>query len=84
MKRTLFRFNKGLLLVLIISVLGSVNSYGQCSPDVTDPVTVILPDLTGECIVVATSPTTTDFCDGTITGTTSDPLIYTNEGTYTI
>lgn len=65
-------------------VLGSLNSFGQCSPDVTDPVAVILPDLTGECVVVATPPTTTDFCDGTITGTTSDPLIYTNEGTYTI
>lgn len=65
-------------------VLGSFNSYGQCSPDVTDPVSIIIPDLTGECVVVVTPPTTTDFCDGTVTGTTLDPLVYTSEGLYTI
>lgn len=65
-------------------VLGSVNSYGQCAPDVTDPVSIILPSLSGECIVVVTAPTTTDFCDGTVTGTTLDPMLYTSEGFYTI
>lgn len=65
-------------------VLGSLNSFGQCSPDVTDPVATIIPDATGECIVVVPAPTTTDFCDGTITGTTLDPVLYTSEGLYTI
>ncbi len=81
---TFFSIKKGFLLTMLSIVFGSVHSFGQCSPDVTDPVMVILPDLLGECEVVVTAPTTTDFCDGTITGTTSDPLLYTAEGTYTI
>ncbi len=52
--------------------------------DVTAPVTPTLTDLTGECSVTATAPTTTDACAGTITGTTSDPTEYTEQGTYTI
>ena len=52
--------------------------------DVTDPVTPTLSDLTGECSVTATDPTTTDACAGTITGTTTDPLTYSAQGSYTI
>jgi len=52
--------------------------------DVTDPVTPVLPDLTDECSVTAVAPTTTDNCAGTITGTTTDPLTYSTEGTYVI
>ena len=33
---------------------------------------------------VATAPTATDACAGTITGTTSDPLTYSTQGTFTI
>ncbi|WP_242131768.1 LamG-like jellyroll fold domain-containing protein [Aestuariivivens marinum] len=52
--------------------------------DVTDPVTPSLADVTGECSATATAPTTTDACAGTITGTTSDPLTYNSQGTFTI
>ncbi|MEA3463031.1 MAG: MBG domain-containing protein, partial [Bacteroidota bacterium] len=52
--------------------------------DVTDPVTPTLSDLTGACSVTAVAPTTTDACAGTITGTTTDPLTYSTEGTYVI
>jgi len=52
--------------------------------DVTDPVTPILPDLTGDCSVSATAPTTTDACAGVISGSTTDPLIYSFDGTYVI
>ena len=52
--------------------------------DVTAPVVPTLATLTGQCSVTATAPTTTDNCAGTITGTTSNPLTYTAEGTYTI
>jgi PKD repeat protein len=52
--------------------------------DVTAPVTPVLADATGECAVTVTAPTTTDNCAGTITGTTSDPLDYTAQGTYQI
>ncbi|WP_299339545.1 hypothetical protein, partial [uncultured Psychroserpens sp.] len=52
--------------------------------DITDPVIPTLSDVTGECSATATAPTTTDNCSGTLTGTTSDPLTYNTQGTYTI
>jgi hypothetical protein len=55
--------------------------------DVTAPVPDVseLPDLSGECSVEVTdTPTATDDCAGVITATTSDPLMYDSEGTYTI
>lgn len=52
--------------------------------DLTDPEIPDLPDLTGECSVTATVPTTTDACAGTITGTTTDPLTYSSQGSFVI
>ncbi len=52
--------------------------------DTTDPVTPTLSDVTGQCTATATAPTTTDACSGTITGTTSDALTYSTQGTHTI
>ncbi|MDF1573548.1 MAG: HYR domain-containing protein, partial [Bacteroidales bacterium] len=55
--------------------------------DVTAPVPDVatLPTVTGECsATIATAPTATDACAGTITGTTSDALTYTTQGTYTV
>ncbi|MBD1398871.1 HYR domain-containing protein [Pontibacter sp. JH31] len=43
-----------------------------------------LPKATGECVVTLTAPTATDNTAGTITGTTSAPLEYRQQGTYTI
>ena len=43
-----------------------------------------LADVTGECSATAVAPTTTDACAGVITGTTSDPLSYTTQGTHVI
>jgi hypothetical protein len=44
-----------------------------------------LPTLTGECSVTdITAPTATDNCEGTITGTTTDPTSYTEQGYFTI
>lgn len=51
-------------------------------PDVTN-----LPVITNYCAVLSADiviPTATDNCEGTITGTTTDPLNYTTAGTYTI
>lgn len=49
-------------------------------PDVPE-----LPTVTGECFAEITSiPTATDNCAGTIQGTTTDFLIYGNQGTYTV
>ena len=43
-----------------------------------------LPTLTGECKVTILAPKATDNCAGIITGTTSDSLEYTEQGTYTV
>jgi hypothetical protein len=52
--------------------------------DVTDPVTPVLADLSDECSLTAVEPTTTDNCAGTLTGTTTDPLTYEEQGSYVI
>ncbi|MFG6687931.1 BspA family leucine-rich repeat surface protein [Mariniflexile sp. HNIBRBA6329] len=52
--------------------------------DNTPPATPVLATLVGETSVTAVTPTTTDACSGTITGTTSDPTVYTEQGVYTI
>lgn len=45
----------------------------------------VLPVLTGMCeVIVSQAPSATDLCSGPITGTTTDPLIYTSAGYYTI
>ena len=48
------------------------------------PVTPTLPTITAACSATAPVATTTDNCAGTISGTTSDPLTYNTQGTYTI
>ena len=55
--------------------------------DVTDPVPDVtaLAAVTGECsATIQSAPTATDNCAGSLTGTTSDPLTYTTQGTYTV
>jgi len=55
--------------------------------DITPPVPV-LPDLqavTGECSAnIASAPTATDNCTGQVTGNTTDPLTYEEQGDYTV
>jgi uncharacterized repeat protein (TIGR03803 family) len=49
------------------------------------PQLTVLPDLTGECAVKITQvPQAGDYCGETITATTTDPLEYTAQGTYTV
>ncbi len=52
--------------------------------DVTVPEIPTLADVIGECSASAVAPTTTDACAGDITGTTSDPLTYSTQGSYII
>lgn len=61
----------------------------DCDPltsdlDNIDPDVPILADSTAECTVTLTAPTTTDNCAGTITGTTTDPLTYSNQGNFIV
>ncbi|MEZ4931803.1 MAG: HYR domain-containing protein [Saprospiraceae bacterium] len=48
------------------------------------PDIAMLPNVTGECSAMAVAPTATDNCAGTVTGTTTDPLTYNTQGTFTI
>ena len=43
-----------------------------------------LPDITAQCAITISAPTATDNCSSTIVATTSDPLSYNLQGTYTI
>ncbi|MEO1260123.1 MAG: HYR domain-containing protein [Bacteroidota bacterium] len=54
--------------------------------DMTAPVAdvAMLPDVTGECTATVTAPTATDNCTGAVMGTTTDPLTYTTQGTFTV
>jgi|GEM_PF-6336656 len=55
--------------------------------DITKPVPNVasLPDVTGECsATIPSAPKATDNCAGTITGTTSDPLTYSSQGTFVV
>ena len=52
--------------------------------DVTNPVIPTLADLAGDCSMTIVAPTTTDNCAGTITGTTTDPVTFTADGTYVV
>ncbi|WP_338792665.1 choice-of-anchor D domain-containing protein [Bernardetia sp. MNP-M8] len=49
--------------------------------DVTAPVVPTLADVTAECSVTPTAPTTTDNCAGTVTGTTGTVFPITAQGT---
>ncbi|MDW8851691.1 gliding motility-associated C-terminal domain-containing protein [Flavobacterium sp. MMLR14_040] len=49
--------------------------------DLTPPATPVLSNVTGECSVTPTTPTTTDICGGTITGTTLTTFPITTQGT---
>ena len=57
--------------------------------DAPSPSLASLPDITGECdAAITVVPTAVDDCDDAasalITGTTTDPLTYTAQGTYTV
>jgi hypothetical protein len=58
----------------------TVNDTTPPAPDLA-----ILPDVTGQCsATVGAAPTATDYCRGSVTGTTTDPLTYTSQGTFIV
>ena len=56
----------------------AVNARTEARP------TVSLPTITGECSATLLPPSAPDNCGGTVAGTTTDPLTYTAQGTYTV
>jgi len=72
-----------------LTVTDDSGNTASCDAVVTvsddmDPETPQLADVTGECSATAVAPTTTDNCAGTVTGTTSDALTYSTQGTFHI
>jgi hypothetical protein len=69
---------------------GNGNTVSQQQTVIVDDTTAPVPDVaeladaTGECEVTVSAPTASDNCEGTITATTTDPVSYTERGTYTI
>lgn len=52
--------------------------------DTTSPLVPALADVTGECSVTLSAPSTTDNCAGVVTGTTSTVFPITTQGTTTV
>ncbi|UZH55706.1 HYR domain-containing protein [Salinimicrobium tongyeongense] len=52
--------------------------------DTTAPEAISLQDVTAQCAADVEAPVTTDNCDGELTATTTDPVSYTEQGTYSI
>ncbi|MBX7240096.1 MAG: T9SS type A sorting domain-containing protein [Bacteroidia bacterium] len=52
--------------------------------DNTAPVSPSIAAATGQCSLTLSPPTTTDNCAGAITGTTTSPLTYNSQGTYSV
>ncbi len=48
------------------------------------PVLASLPTVNGQCSASVTAPTATDDCSGLLTATTTDPIAYNAQGTYTV
>ncbi|HEX9160223.1 MAG TPA: PKD domain-containing protein [Thermoanaerobaculia bacterium] len=81
---------------LVITRTWTVSDAAGNSASATQTITVIdttapvpdassLPDVVGQCsATVTTTPVASDSCAGPIRGTTTDPLTYTAQGTYTI
>mgnify|MGYP002621129711 CR=1 FL=1 len=52
--------------------------------DTTEPVPPVLSPIVENCRVTVPTPIAMDACTGIVTGTTSDPVVYTQSGTYTV
>ncbi|MFM2208196.1 MAG: hypothetical protein RL213_2171, partial [Bacteroidota bacterium] len=81
-------FSKGTTSVTW-TVLDASGNTATCSFDVTvnDNEAPIVPDLLAiveECSAALVAPTTTDNCAGTVTGTTTDPVVYSAQGSYSV
>ena len=62
----------------------STCSFTVTVNDTLAPVVPVLATVSDACYLTVTAPTTTDNCAGTVTGTTTAPLTYNAQGTYSI
>lgn len=83
-------FHSGLYTCAITGTSGGCDNNLTVNVVIGDSVAPIptitnLPIITGDCnTVISTIPTAIDNCSGTINGTTTNPLSYTNPGNYSI
>ncbi|RYZ22533.1 MAG: HYR domain-containing protein [Chitinophagaceae bacterium] len=75
--------------LVTLSVRDSYGNISTCTATVTvvdnlAPVVPSLPVVNAQCRISLTAPTTTDNCAGTVTGTTEDPMTYTQQGTFIV
>jgi gliding motility-associated-like protein len=63
----------------------SINVFQNIIRNTTaEPIVPVLADIVANCEVTVPIPSATDSCGNTIVGTTTDPLVYTQQGTYTV
>ncbi|WP_366187132.1 HYR domain-containing protein [Flavobacterium ovatum] len=83
-----YTFNKGITLITYTVIDNSGNiTTGTKTITVIDNQKPNVPTLTSinaQCSITVPPPTTPDNCDGTITATTSDNTVFTNQGTFSI
>ncbi|NEW80397.1 MAG: T9SS type A sorting domain-containing protein, partial [Gelidibacter sp.] len=81
-------FNKGVTAInYTVTDAAGLTTTGSKTVTVTDtqvPTIPVLSDIIAECSVTVTAPTTTDNCDGIITGTTGVSLTFGTVGEETI
>ncbi|HWR94238.1 MAG TPA: LamG-like jellyroll fold domain-containing protein, partial [Flavobacterium sp.] len=82
-----YTFNKGVTTITytVLDAVGN-STIGSKTVTVIDNILPVatLSNVTAQCGVTLVPPTATDNCAGTIIGTTSDPLVYTTQGTYMV
>ena len=80
-----FALNNNLYRCVVINSYGSINSNPAVfNFDSEAPPPPLLTNVSGECSIIISAPTTTDNCAGIITGITSAPVNYNEIGIYSI
>lgn len=74
---------------VILTITDMHGNVGTCSVTVTiqdllPPVTNALPVINGACSVSLTPPVAQDNCTGAVTATTTDPLSYMDQGSFSV
>jgi hypothetical protein len=76
---------------VVLTVKDASGNVSTCTATVTVvdaiapvPQVASLPTASAQCSITITAPLANDNCSGVVTGTTIDPVTYTQQGTYTI
>lgn len=74
-----------------LTVTDSHGASASCTAAVTvddaaapEPEVAVLPTVSGQCAVTLVPPLARDACDGVLSAETQDPVVYTEQGIYTV